>query len=109
VRLQPDALADNSWHRIGNYGFVYSGTSVWFHDLEERIGKEALERAFQAYYRRWKFRHPGTADLEQSLIESTGKPELIREFFQTAVYSSEALDDRIVELESDEQLPPLGW
>ncbi|MBK7280981.1 hypothetical protein [Candidatus Aalborgicola defluviihabitans] len=39
------------------------------HDLEERLGKDVTEKAFKAYYKRWKFRHPSIADLRDVLIE----------------------------------------
>ena len=78
-RTTGDTLADSAWHRLGGIGYVYAGTAVWFHDLEERLGGDVLARAFKEYYRRWKFRHPSTADLRQVLEEVSGDPKTIGE------------------------------
>jgi hypothetical protein len=45
-----DPLAQNSWDRLSSssYGTVYSRTATAMHDLEERFGKPALERAFRS-------------------------------------------------------------
>ena len=57
-----------------SYGTVYSRTATAMHDLEERLGKEVMEKAFREYYRRWHFRHPSAADLRATLIDVSGKP-----------------------------------
>jgi hypothetical protein len=108
IRDQPDPLADNSWHRTGDYGFVYSGTAVRFHDLEEILGGDALAKGFKEYYRRWKFRHPSTADFEKALAEGSGKPEAVAAFFADHVYGARPIDDRVLSLESEEEKPELG-
>jgi len=58
----PDGLGHNSWDRYSSssFGTVYSRTATAMRDLEQRIGKEVMERAFKLYYARWKFRHPPT-------------------------------------------------
>ena len=68
-----DPIGQNAYDRLQSIGAVYSRTAVTLRDLEARIGKEATERAFKAYYARWKFRHPSVADLRESLAEASGQ------------------------------------
>jgi len=108
ARSLADTLSASAWKRHGSIGWVYDGTAVWFHDLEARLGGDALARGFKEYYRRWKFRHPSTADLQQALEEATGQRALVHEFFENHVHRSAALDDRIDQLRSEEALPEIG-
>jgi hypothetical protein len=105
-----DALGENSWNRHSSrsYGSVYSRTSTMLRSLEAQLGRETLERAFRAYYQRWKFRHPSAADLQQVLAETSGRPQLVARLFEQQVYGVHKLDDRIVQLESEEVLPQPG-
>jgi hypothetical protein len=107
-RFQADPIAGNSWDRFSgrSYGLVYARTALVFHDLEQRLGDEVLAKAFAEYYRRWKFRHPSTADLEQVLAESGG--ETVRQSFQEQVYGRAPIDDRIVAIETKELVPEPG-
>jgi hypothetical protein len=106
----PDPLGANSWDRLSSAGFVsvYSRTATTLHDLEEAVGHEAMERAFKGYYERWKFRHPGIADLRESLAQGTGQRALVEAVFAQQVYAAEKLDDAIEKLSSEEELPLSG-
>jgi len=46
-----DGVGENSWNRLSSdsYGTVYSRTATMMHDLEQRIGTPALEKAMKAY------------------------------------------------------------
>ena len=105
-----DALGENSWNRWSSrsYGSVYSRTSTAMRELESRLGSETLERAFKAYYQRWKFRHPSTADLQQALAEASGQPAVVARVFEQQVHGAHAIDDRIANLQSEELLPQPG-
>jgi hypothetical protein len=105
-----DALGANSWDRFSSPGFgsVYSRTTTTMHDLEEAVGKETMERAFHGYYERWKFRHPGIADLKESLAEGTGQRALVEAVFAQQVYAASKLDDAVDKLTSEEELPLAG-
>ena len=105
-----DALGRNSWDRLSSssFGSVYSRTATAMRDLEDRVGREALEKAFKAYYARWKFRHPGIADLRDVLVEVTGQRAVVDGFFALHVYAATKIDDRVESLLSEEQLPLLG-
>jgi hypothetical protein len=67
-----------------------------------------MERAFKEYYRRWKFRHPSTADLRETLAEVSGQRAAVETVFAQQVYAATKVDDRIADLSSREQLPLQG-
>lgn len=106
-----DALGQNSWNRMSSrsYGTVYSRTATTMHDLEQAVGKEALERAFKLYYARWKFRHPSIADFRDALIEGTGQRATVERIFAQQVYSTRKVDDSIAQFSSKEALPVPGY
>ncbi len=89
-----DPIGNNSWDRYssGSYGSVYSRTATLMHDLEAHLGKPTTERAFKEYYRRWRFRHPGIADLQQTLAEVSGRPALVNAYFAQQVYATQKVD-----------------
>ncbi len=107
-RFQADPIAGNSWHRwsSSSYGLVYSRTALVFHDLEARLPPGVLARGFAEYYRRWRFRHPSTADLEQ-VLAGTGGDEVNR-WFAGQVYANAPIDDRVVSIETRERVPEPG-
>jgi len=106
----PDPTGANSWDRFssGSYSSVYSRTATTMHDLEEQLGKDVTERAFKQYYATWKFRHPAIGDLQATLAEVSGKPEVVAKAFNQQVYSTQTLDDRIDKLASEEIVPEQG-
>ena len=108
-RFDPaDAPGQNAYDRLQGIGAVYTRTATTMHDLEAALGKDATERAFKAYYQRWKFRHPSVADLRQSLVESTGRRELVESMFAQQIYRATKIDDRIERFTSSEELPGPG-
>jgi hypothetical protein len=109
-REPADPTGANSWDRYSSssYGSVYSRTSTIMHDLEEQLGKDVMERAFKQYYATWKYRHPGIGDLQATLAEVSGKPDLVARAFSQQVYNAQTMDDRIDKLTSEEMLPEQG-
>ncbi|MNM84156.1 hypothetical protein D3C81_962370 [compost metagenome] len=103
-----DPLGQNAWDRLQGVGPVYSRTATTLRDLEARIGSEAMERGFKAYYEQWKFRHPSVADLREALAEATGQRRIVEQVFAQQVYASANIDDRIGSFTSDEQTPLAG-
>ena len=103
-----DPPGENAWHRLQDIGPVYTRTATLMRDLEARIGRVPMERAFKEYYRRWKFRHPSIADLRETLAEVTGRRAVIEDAFNRQVYAVTPVDDRIGDLSSAEQLPLPG-
>ena len=103
-----DAPGQNAWHRLQGIGPVYTRSAIVMHDLEARIGREAMERGFKEYYRRWKFRHPGIADLREALADGSGQRAAVEQVFAQQVYATAKVDDRVAELRSEEELPLPG-
>lgn len=110
TRHPADPIAGNSWDRYSSssYGLVYSRTALVFHDLGQLLGDDVVARAMRAYYERWKFRHPSTADLRASFEEASGRKEVVDAWFDAQVYAAQPIDDRIELLESTEVLPQPG-
>jgi hypothetical protein len=110
LRLPADPLGQNSWDRLSSssYGTVYSRTAVAMHDLEERLGRPVMERAMREYYRRWRFRHPSSADLRAALSDASGNAKAVNEIFAQYVYGTAHIDDRVASIDSDEVLPQAG-
>ena len=105
-----DPLAQNSWDRLSatSYGTVYSRTATAMHDLEERLGRPALEKAFRLYYQRWHFRHPSVADLRAALIDSSGDAKGVDAIFNEYIYGTAFIDDKVADIDSYEVLPQAG-
>jgi hypothetical protein len=103
-----DAPGQNSWRRLQGIGPVYSRTATVMRDLEERTGKEAMERSIKEYYKRWKFRHPSIADLREVLAETSGQRAVVEAVFAQQVYQVAKVDDRLDAITSIEELPQPG-
>jgi len=104
-----DPIGENAYDHLSSasYGQVYSRTATVLHDLEDRLGHDAIERGFRAYYAKWHFRHPSIADLREALAEASDRGVVERAFRQN-VYGVEAIDDRVESLTSEEDLPLPG-
>jgi hypothetical protein len=109
-RFLADPLAAASWGRWSgaSYGRVYSGTVLVMHDLGQLVGEAVADRALQAYYRRWRFRHPSAADLREAFVEAGADRAVVEAWFDQQVYGAAPVDDRIVEVSAEEVLPTLG-
>jgi hypothetical protein len=105
-----DPIGQNAWDRVSSrsYGQVYSRTATVMRDLEARLGRENLERAFRHYYAKWHFRHPSTADLREALADGSGERAAVEEVFRQNVYGASAIDDRVESILSAELLPEPG-
>ncbi len=105
-----DPIAQNAWDRLSarSYGQVYSRTATVMHDLEQRIGAAAMERAFRAYYETWRFRHPSLADFREVVASASGERATVEQVFRQHVYGAEAVDLRVDSLSSVEALPEPG-
>ena len=77
-------------------------------DLEERIGRPVMEKAMKQYYAQWKFRHPSIGDLQATLAEVSGKPDVVAQAFSQQVYAVQKMDDKIRTFTSEEELPQVG-
>ena len=106
-----DPLGNSSWLRFSSssYNTVYSRTATMLHELERRIGSQALEKAFKHYYAQWKFRHPSSADLREALAEGSGQREIVEDLFARHVYASGKSGAKIERFASREMKPALGY
>lgn len=105
-----DETGANSWDRlsINSYGSVYFRTATLMRDLEERIGRPVMEKAIKQYYAQWKFRHPSIADLQATLAEVSGEPDVVAKAFAQQVYAVQKMDDKIRTFTSEEEPPYVG-
>ena len=60
------------------------------------------------YYRRWRFRHPSTADLRATLAEVSGNAKAVDDIFDQYVYGTAHIDDRVASIDTVEVLPYAG-
>lgn len=56
-----------------DYGLTsYVKAAEWMYLLEQSIGKDKVDAAFQHYFSLWKFKHPQPADMKAAFEESIG-------------------------------------
>ncbi|MBC7867430.1 MAG: M1 family metallopeptidase [Gloeobacteraceae cyanobacterium ES-bin-316] len=56
------------------YGIVtYIKTAIWMYALEQEFGKEKLDKAVQAYFNQWKFKHPYPEDFRAVFEKELGR------------------------------------
>ncbi|HEU4469753.1 MAG TPA: M1 family metallopeptidase [Flavisolibacter sp.] len=54
-----------------DYGSIqYLKTSIWLYIMELKLGKDELDKALQAYFTEWRFKHPYPEDLK-AVMEKT--------------------------------------
>lgn len=58
--------------------------------LESYLGTEEIDRLFQGYYQKWKFKHPGPLDVEHFFVENATKD--ISWFFDYMINSNAKID-----------------
>ena len=55
------------------YGLTsYVKAAEWMNLLDQAIGPEKVDEAFQLYFRLWKFKHPQPADMKAAFEQATG-------------------------------------
>lgn len=70
---QPVDIPATSFEK-NNYGFIIYGKGpLLFHHLQESMGDSAFDGMMQAYYEKWKFRHPLPDDYIDHVKGFTGK------------------------------------
>ena len=59
---------------IVNYNVIaYAKTGEWMKLLEVELGKNLFDSCMQAYYARWKFKHPYPEDFKLAMEQASGK------------------------------------
>ena len=89
---QPMSCHSNDFSST-NYGtVVYKKTAAAFAYLQGALGTEVFDRAMQAYFDAWKFRHPGPDDLRAVIERVSGKD--CAWFFEGLVPTTDRVDFR---------------
>lgn len=70
---QPIELGSNDYTST-NYGaIVYAKTGLVFMYLKDYLGDAEFDKAMQAYFDEWHYKHPQPADIRKTLERETGK------------------------------------
>jgi len=56
-----------------DYGLIsYIKTAAWLYELEKKVGRSAMDKAFQQYYKDWHDKHPQPSDMKASFEKAMG-------------------------------------
>lgn len=104
-----DPIVRESWKfRPGTYGLhSYPRPAITLKHLENLVGSPAFHRAMRAFFQKWKFRHPSTADFEATFQEAVGKD--LGWFFQQAFHTTAHLDYAVTRARSEKVKKPEGY
>lgn len=57
-----------------NYSLIaYYKTAAWLKEIEAEVGTAAFDKAMQAYYKQWQFKHPYPKDFQNAFEHLTGE------------------------------------
>jgi len=70
---QPIQTASADFSSANYGGVMYQKTGLVFHYLKAYLGDSMFDVCMQAYFERWKFRHPQPEDLRVVLEETSGQ------------------------------------
>ena len=76
TRIKKDQPIETSSEKFSflNYNIMsYTKTGDWMKLLEDELGKALFDKAMQAYYQRWQFKHPYPEDFKKVVEEVSGK------------------------------------
>jgi Peptidase family M1 domain len=99
------ALFTRSWeYEFGSdYGKnSYAKPATVMNTLEAHLGWETMRTFLRTYYSRWRFKHPSTHDLQETLEDVAGQD--MDWFFDQYVYGTAVLDYRIANISSSRDL-----
>jgi len=78
-----------------NYGsIVYYKSAAAFNYLKAYLGDEAFDKAMQAYFDEWKYKHPQPEDIRKVIEASTGKD--LSWFFNDLINTTKLIDYKIL-------------
>lgn len=84
-----------------NYGIImYQKTGLIFHYLKDVLGENEFDKAMQAYFEAWKFKHPQPENLKAVLEQSTGKN--LSWLFKDLIQETRHLDFKVKKVKSTE-------
>ncbi len=96
-----DAIAQPAWSYRSSWSYgmnSYMRPQLALHELGAEIGEDTLLKGLRAYQQRWRYRHPSSDDLQQTLEEVSGRS--LKIFFEDVIHGIEALDYAVESLSS---------
>lgn len=91
---QPVDLPSGEYTSI-NYGtVVYGKTATLLAYLRAYLGEDIYDKCTQAYYDKWKFKHPYPADIKKVYEDVSGKD--LSWFFQDIITTTDQVDYKII-------------
>lgn len=91
---QPTDFPSYEYTQLNYGGIVYSKSAIIFDYLMAYLGEETYDKCMQAYFEKWKFKHPQPADIRKVFEENTGKN--LSWFFDDLINTTKKLDYKIV-------------
>ena len=93
---------------------IYSKTATALRTLHNLVGMEKMDQIMQAYFEKWKFRHPKGSDFMAVLKTglSTEKDTVfgaqVHDLFEKSIYQAIVLDYAVTKITNDELPAPQG-
>lgn len=99
---QPCDLHSGEYTQI-NYGtVVYGKTAVLLRYLQAYLGEEMYDKCAQAYFEKWKFKHPYPEDMKKVYEEVSGKD--LGWLFKEIIPTTDQIDYKIVSAKNTMQI-----
>lgn len=90
---QPIELGSNDYTPV-NYGaIVYAKTGLVFMYLKDYLEDAEFDKAMQAYYEEWHYKHPQPADIRKTIEKETGKD--LGWLFEDLIQTTKQIDYKI--------------
>lgn len=70
---QPIETPGEKFTMLNYNAIAYIKTGNWMKQLEDELGKDTFDKVMQAYYQRWKFKHPYPEDFKTIVEEVSGR------------------------------------
>ncbi|MCC3374994.1 M1 family metallopeptidase [Cohnella sp. REN36] len=89
----PEPLKRDAWQYGSSNRYaenVYMRGKLVLKAIEAKVGESAMNKIMRAYFQKYRFRHPGSAEF-QKVVESVTKDKW-NDFFQAYVYRGEMAD-----------------
>ena len=115
VDYEPNTLPSWEYHQ-GGYSMVsYNKVVLWMTTLERLIGTDVLDAAMQAYYEKWKFRHPCRQDfidvINAVVFERLPErfPEGMDWYFRQVIEGTGTCDYGVASISNKPVKPEMGY
>ncbi len=99
---QPIDLQASDFTTLNYSLMIYNKAGMGFNYLRAYLGDSIYDSAMQAYYQKWKFRHPQPDDLHKLFEAQTGKE--LTWFFRDFIGTTKRMDYELVRLDHQQLL-----